>query len=485
MDKHLRKLEEVEGRLEELGAALENDAFVQYYQHADVDMAGHEKKIRAALLDRGVAAACDAIREADVEPTVRRRAEIVSHLVTEARAATDEIIELKEEVTRIVITTPGHLDGADLPRHRRTEILFKDDDREKRRRAFFAEGKLREELQDKGRRLLRLRNDAARNLGFESYPALALAAEDLTVPELTAIFDRYDRETTPAYEQLVTEARARFGLGRVEAWDLNYVGQKIFSAPDHYFPRDRGVETLAGVVRGFGRELDELGIPIYADADIPYAGLCFAVRVPDDIRILLNLKDGMAECSVLYHEFGHAAHRKFCRVAPYSLKVGDAGFFAEAMADVWGCLIFRPAWLRKYAMMPEDEIEAVRAGAEMEYASRIRRFMAHQLYEIDAYLDPDGDLDASLDRHTERFLGHRYDDAGMWAQNYFPFLYPMYSKNYMLARVIQRLVHRYLEGQVGELLDTPRTLELLIDHFYADGATTPWKAKLSAIGAAL
>jgi peptidyl-dipeptidase A len=480
-----RKLDEIETHLEDLAAAEGKDVFDLYYRHADVDTAVHEKRKRDFLLRPEVAETCDGLLESAEETALRRRAQIVRNWVNEMRAQTDEIIDLQAEIQKIVIETKPVLDGEEIPRHQKTKTLFKNDDRERRRRALFSEGPLREKLAARSRRLYRLRNEAAQALGYDDYPSLALASEDLTVAELRAIFDTYERESRKAYELLASEGCARFGLECIEPWDLNYVTEKITSADDKYFPRAKALPSLREVVRGFGRDLDELEIPIHEDADIPYAGLCFSIRVPEDIRILVNLQDGLTDLVTLYHEFGHAAHRKFGRRASYALKAGDAGLFAEAMADTWGLLVFRPAWWRAFTEMPAGEGERMTAAAEMAYASRLRRFMARQDFELTAYVDADGDLATALDEGAERFLGFRYDDPEYWAEQYFPLLYPVYSKNYMLARVIQRAVHRHLESEFGELLGEPKVFDFLVENFYADGALLTWKEKLAAVGLTL
>ncbi|HUV86288.1 MAG TPA: M3 family metallopeptidase [bacterium] len=478
----VRSLKEVEGELEALHAAEGEDVFSLYYEHADVDVAAHEKRRRDALLAPEVAAACEAILAGDYDASSRRRAKIVSDWVTLARAETDDVIDLKEEIQKIVINVKPTLDGEEIPRHRKTSILFKEADRDVRRRAFQSEGKLREELFERARRLYRLRNDAAQALGYEDYPSLALEGEALTLSELKDLIDKYERATRQPYEELMAEGVGRFQLDKVEPWDVHYVTDRLCAADDKYFPNEAALPSLADVVKGFGLDLEALGIALHADADIPYGGLCFAIRIPDDVRILLNLKDGMSDLRVLYHEFGHAVHRKFTAAENFSLKVGDAGFFAEAMADTWALLVDRPAWLRRFTKMPEDEIARVADAAEKSFAARVRRFMAAQSFEIDAYRNADGDLAATLDDYAERFLGYRYGDDGMWAEQYFPLLYPMYSKNYMLARVVQRAVHGYLEREYGEPLGEPKAFGFLADRFYADGALRTWKEKLAAVG---
>jgi len=478
----VRYLDGVEANLEALHAAEGEDVFNLYYKHADVDTAAHEKKRRDALLAPEVARACEEVLSGKGDARSKRRAKIILDWATQARAETDEIIDLKNDIQKIVINVKPTLDGEEIPRHVKTNILFKENDRARRRRAFESEGKLRQELFERARRLYRLRDEAAQTLGYDGYPSLSLAAEDLTVAELTDIFDRYEQATRAPYEELMAEGADRFGLARVEPWDLNYVTDKICSPDDKYFPREAALPSLAEVVKNFGRNLGAMGIAIHDDADIPYGGLCFDIRVPDDVRILLNLKDGMSDLRVLYHEFGHAVHRKFTAAESFAFKVGDAGFFAEAMADTWALLVDTAAWLRLFTKMPEEEIARVQDAAEKSFAARTRRFMAAQSFELDAYRDADGNLAAALDAQTERFLGYRYGDDGMWAEQYFPLLYPMYSKNYMLARVIQRAVYDHFKREYGEPLGKPQAFEFLINQFYADGALRTWKEKLAAVG---
>lgn len=481
----LERLDAIEADLEDMNVVEGEDAFDLYYRHADVDLAAHEKKRRDALLEPEVAEACAAVLAGDYDTAAQRRATITFGWVTEMRAETDEIIDLKEEIQKIVIKSKPTLDGEEIPRHEKTKVIFKDDDRERRRRALNSEGELRRQLADKARLLYKLRNEAAKALGCEDYPSLALERENLTPAELEGIFTKYERETRGAYEELLAEGVATFDLGRVEPWDLNYITYRLSAADDRYFPKEAALPSLSEVVKGYGRDLEAMGILIQPDADIPYGGLCFPIHVPDDIRILLNLKDGMGDFQTLYHEFGHAVHRKFTACDSFALKHGDAGFFAEAMADTWALLVSTPAWLGAYTTMDEKETSRLLAASEKAFACRTRRFMSQQSYEMDAYRDADGDLDEALNRHAERFLGYRYDDAGRWSEVYFPLLYPMYSKNYMLARVIQRAVHRHLEGLYGGLLDEPKVFDFLVEKFYAGGALDDWKAKLASVGAEL
>ena len=66
-DDPVRNLNDIEEELEALRAAEGEDIFSLYYEHADVDVAAHEKKRRDTLLAPEVGAACEAVLAGDYD----------------------------------------------------------------------------------------------------------------------------------------------------------------------------------------------------------------------------------------------------------------------------------------------------------------------------------------------------------------------------------------------------------------------------------
>jgi len=108
-------------------------------------------------------------------------------------------------------------------------------------------------------RILRLRNEEARLLGFENYATVSLVPKMADTPEQVLEFLRdLARRARPFAErdlaQLRDFARAELGLERLEAWDLAYASEKLrarlydFSDQEvkRYFPED---VVVAGLFR--------------------------------------------------------------------------------------------------------------------------------------------------------------------------------------------------------------------------------------------
>jgi oligopeptidase A len=111
-------------------------------------------------------------------------------------------------------------------------------------------------------RILRLRREAARLLGFANYAEYALQTRMAkSVPEvLEFLSDLAAHAKPPAqkdYDELVQYARERHGLERLESWDIAYYSEKLQIERYHvsqedlrpYFPETKVVPGMFEVVR--------------------------------------------------------------------------------------------------------------------------------------------------------------------------------------------------------------------------------------------
>ncbi len=143
--------------------------------------------------------------------------------------------------------------------------------RERMYRAYFTRAsELWPAARDNGphiARLLELREEAARLLGYRSHAEVSLATKMAGTPaEALAFLEDLARRTRPFarrdMDELTAFARAELGMAEVRAWDVDYVSEKLrqrrydFSDPEvkAYFPEAAGlgglfrlVETLYGV----------------------------------------------------------------------------------------------------------------------------------------------------------------------------------------------------------------------------------------------
>jgi oligopeptidase A len=220
-------------------------------------------------------------------------------------------------------------------------------------------------------RILELRAEAARLLGYRSFAEVSLATKMADSPaEVLAFLDDLARRARPFAERDMAEltefARARLNMADVRAWDVAYVGEKLrqarydFSDQDvkQYFPENevlagmfRLVETLYGVrirqaetetwhpdVRFFeivdagGNRIGQFYLDLYArDGKRGGAWMGDAVnrrrigaRVQTPVAFLTcNFSSPVggkpalfrhAEVNTLFHEFGHGLHQLLTQV---------------------------------------------------------------------------------------------------------------------------------------------------------------------------
>jgi oligopeptidase A len=109
-------------------------------------------------------------------------------------------------------------------------------------------------------RVLRLRRESARLLGYDSFAQLSLVAKMADSPEqvLSFLNDLADKALPYArrdYAELEQFARSELGLERLEAWDVPWASEKLrarryaFSEQElkQYFPLDKVLEGMFGV----------------------------------------------------------------------------------------------------------------------------------------------------------------------------------------------------------------------------------------------
>jgi oligopeptidase A len=120
-------------------------------------------------------------------------------------------------------------------------------------------------------KILRLRREAAALLGYRNYAEYALQTRMAKkVPEVLAfLHDLAARAKAAArrdFEELTTYAADKHAIGRLEAWDIAYYGEKLQHAKYHfaqedvrpYFPAARVVTGMFRVVeRLYGIRIDE------------------------------------------------------------------------------------------------------------------------------------------------------------------------------------------------------------------------------------
>ena len=466
-------LEELESRLRQ---NEEERSFI-YYQglkHGNLNSGQLEAKAtewREMLLDPDLWDRVEGELKSETHPVTRRKLELLRKWIIMTRINySKELFELRHSIEEKVNTFRPIFKGKELSYAELREILRKDPDRNNRREAHMAVKPLLESIRGEAAESIKLANELSRKEGFTTYADLVLHMEGLTENELLNLFAKLKHYTNPAWQQLIELTRNNVTTD-IQPYDLTYMVYKLTHPPDHRFPRDKLLDSLKRTLTVFGLDPDTLPVKIEF-CDIPYGGVCVVLKHHQDIRLLMNPREGYTYYGILFHEFGHALHSLY---APDSILLRDEGPFSEGMADVWAGLLEERSWLGKFTEMTPSEVDQFLTTRPIDRAYAFRPTIRHFVFELQLYKNPDAKFEDIWAAVSEQYLNFK-DDTGIWP--YFSFTYPLYIKNYVLSRLIKEVTYKFMHDKYGEIVGNPNVVRFLIENYYQLGNLVHWRDKI-------
>ncbi len=476
-------LDQFEKQLERVSFAHNNASFNKYAGRPSGDLDQYDEAFSALLNDPASHATVRAWQDRVSDPRLARRVRLFNRAFLEAEVSKSaNVYQLRNTLNEQLINFKPRLGTEYISRSDVSETLRVHPDRDRRRLVYQkALSPLALELAPGVARLMQQRNQAARRLGFPTYPDLHLYLLDLDRATLLAWFAELEKVSRAPYQAFVESARQEYGLAQVEPWDIHWLADRRADLPDQAFRREKIVPGVHRLLAHFGLSGPDLPIEVVT-RDIPFGGLCFTVRVPDDIRILCNPKDGYPYFRTMTHEFGHALHGVFNRQPSYILK-REWGPFNEGMAETLAYFTHYGEWLAEITGLTLEQIAVYKKENNNRRLLRLRNLLAQAHFEIEAYDNPAADLHRLLAEHEARYLLIPLDLTPRWSAASFPTTHPVYRQNYILADMIAAQTHATLRAQFGDFfgLSDPQkaeVMEFLKKYYYGPGASIEWREKV-------
>ena len=476
-------LDQFEGRLEKVAVAYNSASFNKYAGRPAADLNRLDADFVALLNDPHAQATVRYWRDRASDPLLHRRLELLDRTFLEAEVSkSTAIYQLRNSINDRLISYRPVVSGQSLSRGEVLDILQADPNRRRRRRAYEeALRPLASELAGPVAQLLHQRNLAAHRLGYPTYADLHLALTGFDRPTLLNLFSRLEKASRQPYRDFVEEGRQTYGLEQVEAWDLQWLAEQPSNLPQPPFAGDQSEAQIYRLLAQFGLEGAKLPIEIVRH-NIPFGGLCFSVRVPDDIRILCNPKSNYAGFRTLLHEFGHGLHSAFNRQPSYILK-REWGAFSEGMAETLAYFTHDDQWIAATTGLNPTAINEYQHYQRYRRLFRLRNLMAQAHFEIEAYDDPAANLDQLLAQHEAHYLMIPPNATPRWAASPFPTTHPLYRHNYILADMIAAQTHATLKARFGAFFEAgddqkKAVMTFLKENYYGPGASVEWREKI-------
>ena len=429
-------------------------------------------------------------------------------------AAIARMVQLEKRLESRFNTFRAELDGRHVLDNDLRRVLVESDDSAERRRAWEAAKQIGTEVTPELLDLVRLRNEAARSLGFDNYYTMHLTLDELDETELFDLLDELERGTRPLFEDykrcLDARLAGRFGVAPAELRPWHCADPFFQEAPaaeldlDHHFANRPLEQLLERSFAAVGLDVRDLltRADLYERTGKSQHAFCMCMDHGEDIRVLCNLRPTQYWMGTLLHEFGHAVYDLHVdRTLPFLLRDPAHILTTEASAMLFGRLPKDAAWLEHHAGVPADEARAVAAACarasrdQLLVQTRWMLVMCHM--ERALYRDPGQDLDSlwwDLVEHYQsvrRPAGRRSPD---WASKVHFSTAPVYYQNYMLGEMMASQLQAHLRrvvlgggpGVEARYVSSPEVGAFLVERLYRGGRVLDWRETLRrATGGAL
>ncbi len=405
------------------------------------------------------------------------------------------IVELEVEVETTFNTFRGEIDGQRVDDNAIADVLRTSDDSAARRAAWEAAKQVGAEVADRVRELARLRNEAARRLGYRDHFALALATSELDEGRLFGTLDEVDQATAAPFDEWKARLDAtlaeRFGCepADLRPWHLDdpfFQDPPISGAVD-LDPLFEHADVEALTVRSYdGLDLDTRPVlsrsDLYAREGKSQHAFCIHIDREGDVRVLCNVEPNERWTETMLHEFGHAVYdRELDSSLPWLLREAAHALTTEGVAMLFGRLARYPGWLTTVAGVGAADVEALTSRlAEARRAALLvfaRWVLVMTNFERGLYADPDADHDARWWDLVERYQRVRRPDgrhAPDWAAKIHLTVAPVYYHNYLYGELVASQLQSTLEMRAGGVVDEPAAGRFLVDEVFRPGASVRW-----------
>jgi len=415
-----------------------------------------------------------------------------------------QIVELDTNVQQGYNNFRALLDGRTVTMSDIYTILTTEQDSAKREAAWRASKQVGDVIIDPFLTLVRLRNQAAKKLGFDNYHTMAIVTGEQNPMDLEVLFEELDWLTRGPF------ARLKEGLDAVLAQSYGIAPENLM--PWHYhdpfFQRTPLVYELNLDQSYKGQDIKVLVDKYYMSVGLPVDDILARSDLYDregkyphafshdvdrkgDVRVLANLQDTERWMETLLHEVGHALYSKYHDPnEPWLLREPAHSFTTEAVAMLFGRLSRNAAWMQTMLILSDEETAKIKQVSErylqFQQILFVRWALVMYNFEKALYANPDQNLNALWWDIVEKYQLLKRPpgppDAG-WASKLHFTTAPCYYHNYMLGELLASQLHNYIVHNVLTLesdeglsyIGDRRIGRYLRENVFGPGARDTWQ----------
>lgn len=311
--------------------------------------------------------------------------------------------------------------------------------------------------------LVNLRNEWARQTGFQDFYALRFFLDEQEPERVDSLFALLERRTASAYDRVKQDLHYRWHYRGV----LAQYGQRYENLQRNDVYAYMNMPHLAiRFFSGIGFDLEEILVNSdfsQNDAKLPIVR-CVSINRKDDIRLIGTLNGTETDMLRLLACCGEAAYLKSIpNTLPYLLRTPSSFMVQVGVSSFFSRLVGYPDWLLSMGMFSVGQAGVLRGSTYREFLREQLFFCRWSLlmyhFERKLYADPDSDLSVLWNEMGRYYLGKdiememrcRYKDRicprrtrPEWATEPYFLLDACQMHNYLLAELWAAQVTDYL-----------------------------------------
>ncbi|NVN95668.1 MAG: M2 family metallopeptidase [Bacteroidetes bacterium] len=415
-------------------------------------------------------------------------------------AKLNAVIKLQTNIEKKFSNFRTEIKGKKLSDNQIEEILKTSVNSNELKETWMTQKKIGDSVNKDIIKLVKMRNEIAKELGFDNYHNMSLQLSEQDPKEIESLFDELDSLTRGTFADLKNEMddyfAKRYKISKTDLMPWHYQNRFFQEAPklyavdlDKYYAKTNLDKITTDYYKGIGLPIDDMikNSDLYEKPGKNQHAFCTDIDNEGDVRVLCNIKPNQQWMGTMLHEFGHASYDKFIdRGLPFSLREPAHTFTTEAIAMFFGRLSSNPEWLK--TMIGITEAEKVKIAEDCYKTLRLEQMVfsrwAQVVYRFEKamYANPDQDLNKLWWDLVEKYqmLKKPTDrNAPDWATKIHIAIYPCYYHNYLLGELLASQFSYYVTEKVikaSDLKTQSFTVNPEIGKFFTEKVFIPGKS---------
>ncbi len=466
-----------------------------------------ETQLELRLADPKTFAELKALKEGQVRDKLLARQIEVLYLQYLARQVDPDLLKKMvvkaNAIEKAFNVFRPRVDGKELTDNEIRKVLRESKDSARRRAAWEASKQVGPVVEPELKELVKLRNEAARKLGFRDYHVMQLYLAEQSQEQVLKLFDELDGLTRRPFHEAKAELDAALAahcgipVGQLRPW--HYHDPFFQESPSVAAAQNELVYASLDILKlcrefyaGIGLPVDDIirRSDLYEKPGKNPHGFCTDIDREGDVRVLVNIVPNRQWLATMVHELGHGVYssKYIPRSVPYVLRTDAHPLTTEGTAMMFERFADNVDWLAAMGVrVPEPE--KFRAAAAKMRRNQLLIFsrwcQVMFRFERELYGNPDQDLNRLwwdlVEKYQEvkRPEGRNEPD---YASKIHVVSAPAYYHNYMMGELFASQVHHAIAREVLGGADPAKAIyvgskaagRFMIDRVFTPARTVHW-----------